>query len=197
MQQVWLCILSGKRIEETFENTLCGHSGDKTNRYDQCDYACHDSSNLRKHMKVETSQINAISVTMHSFKQAIWKRKVEKSCTGAISVIMHPLMQALWIDIWKHTVEKSNKCNQCDYTFFQAGNLREYLKTIRGKFNKCSQSDNFMLLGKQFDYTAEKACLRLNLYKKYEYMEILVNAIYAIHITLFQLRCPIDVGKKN
>ena len=72
MQQVWLCILSGKRIEETFENTLCGHSGDKTNRYDQCDYACHDSSNLRKHMKVETSQINAISVTMHPLELAIW-----------------------------------------------------------------------------------------------------------------------------
>ena len=53
---------------------VLGHfdaSGDKTNRYDQCDYACHDSSNLRKHMKVETSQINAISVTMHPLELAI------------------------------------------------------------------------------------------------------------------------------
>ena len=150
---------------------------------------------------VETSQINAISVTMHSFKQAIWgniwKRIVEKSCTGAISVIMHPLMQALWIDIWKHTVEKSNKCNQCDYTFFQAGNVREYLKRSEGNLNKCSQSDNFMLSGWQFDNTAEKACLRLNLYKEIYKHGYSCFAIYTIPINLFQLRCPIDMGKKT
>ena len=37
-----------------FMQALCGHSGDKTNKYDQCDYACHDSSNLRKHMKAHS-----------------------------------------------------------------------------------------------------------------------------------------------
>ena len=53
-----------------------------------------------------------------------------------------------------------------------------------------------MLSGKQFDYTAEKACLRLNLYKKlYQHG----NSCFEIDtnpITLFQLRCPIDMGKK-
>ena len=38
--------------------------------------------------------------------------------------------------------EKSNKCNQCDSTFSQAGNLRTHLKTHSGeKSNKCNLCD--------------------------------------------------------
>ena len=41
-----------------------------------------------------------------------------------------------------HSGEKSNKCNQCDYTFFQAGHLRGHLKTQSGeKLHKCNQCD--------------------------------------------------------
>ena len=36
--------------------------------------------------------------------------------------------------------EKSNKCNQCDYSSSQAGNLRAHLRTHSGeKSNKCNQ----------------------------------------------------------
>ena len=42
-----------------------------------------------------------------------------------------------------HSGEKSNKCNQCDYAFSRAGNLRQHLKTHSGeKSNKCDQCDN-------------------------------------------------------
>ena len=35
---------------------------------------------------------------------------------------------------------RSNKCNQCDFTISEAGNLRRHLKTHSGeKSNKCSQ----------------------------------------------------------
>ena len=35
--------------------------------------------------------------------------------------------------------EKSNKCNQCDFVSFQAGNLRRHLKTHSGeKLIKCN-----------------------------------------------------------
>ena len=37
---------------------------------------------------------------------------------------------------------KSNKCNQCDYAFSRAGNLRQHLKMHSGeKSNKCNQCD--------------------------------------------------------
>ena len=40
------------------------------------------------------------------------------------------------------TREKSNKCNQCDSAFSQAGNLRTHLKTHSGeKSNKCKVCD--------------------------------------------------------
>ena len=32
-----------------------------------------------------------------------------------------------------HSVEKSNKCNQCDFASVRAGNLKTHLKTHSGK----------------------------------------------------------------
>ena len=41
-----------------------------------------------------------------------------------------------------HSGEKSNKCNQCNYASFHAGDLRTHLKTHSGeKPNKCNQCD--------------------------------------------------------
>ena len=41
-----------------------------------------------------------------------------------------------------HSGEKSNKCNQCDYASIQASSLKTHLKTHSGeKSNKCNQCD--------------------------------------------------------
>ena len=53
---------------------------------------------------------NAVSVTMHPLKLAIWgdiwKRTVEKNLRNAISVNLHPLRQDIWGCISKRTVVK-------------------------------------------------------------------------------------------
>ena len=65
---------------------------------------------------------------------------MEKSQTNAINVTMHPLIvSALRRHLIKHSGEKPNKCNQCDYASSQTGHLKMHLKTHTGeKSNKCS-----------------------------------------------------------
>ena len=59
---------------------------------------------------------------------------LEKSQANVINVTMHFLMQAILGPILKtHIVEKSNKCNQCDYAFSFASHLRTHLIIHNGK----------------------------------------------------------------
>ena len=98
-----LCLCSGRRFEDTFDNTQwrkipqcnqCNfasshpsnlrthrkiHHGEKSNKCDRCDYASSQKSNLKRHLKT-------------------------------------------------HSEEKSNKCNQCYYASSWAGHLRSHLK---------------------------------------------------------------------
>ena len=39
-------------------------------------------------------------------------------------------MQPIWGHIWRRTVEKNKKCNQCDYASSRAGHLRIRFKTL-------------------------------------------------------------------
>ena len=73
----------------------------------------------------------------------IWMHISEKSQANATNVTMHFLMQAIWGPILKtHIVEKSNKCNQCDYASSFASHLRTHLKIHNGKkSHKCNQCD--------------------------------------------------------
>ncbi len=109
MQLMWICLLSGKQFEETFENAhwrkvkqlqtmqLCIIL---FKRFNTC---------IWKHTP-EKSQINATNVTMPLIGQAIWrdiwKRTVEKSQT-LTNVTLSLLVQAIWGHIWERTVEKS------------------------------------------------------------------------------------------
>ena len=55
-----------------------------------------------------------------------------------------------------HSGEKSNKCNQCDYVYFRASDLKKHLKMHSGeKSNKCNQCNytSSQVSGMQFDKT--------------------------------------------
>ena len=52
MQQMWLCIFLCKRIEDTFRM----HSGEKSNKCNQCNYASPHASSLRTHLKTHSGE---------------------------------------------------------------------------------------------------------------------------------------------
>ena len=53
MQPMWLCNLSGGQFEDTFDNT---HSGEKSNKCNQCNYASVLRSNFRTHLKTHSGE---------------------------------------------------------------------------------------------------------------------------------------------
>ena len=127
MQLVLLCVYIHISFEDTFENSQWGmsgkcnpcnfassqathvrrhlktHSGKTTNKCDQCDFAFAQVGHLRRHLKTHSGKKSQINVN---------------------SVSLHLVRQAIWTDIWKHSGEKSNKCNKCDFASAQADNLR-------------------------------------------------------------------------
>ena len=80
-----------------------------------------------------------------SYASVLRTHLMEKSTTNATTVALYLLMQALWRIIWKkHSGERSNKCNQCNFASSHKSALREHLKTHSGekvnKRNKCDFS---------------------------------------------------------
>ena len=115
MQPLWLCLLWSKLLEEHLKT----HTGEKTNKCNQCDYSSSQAGNLRRHFK------------MHSGE----KPNICNQCDFASSHTGN-----LGRHLKKHSGEKPNKCNQCYYASSRAGNLKAHLKTHSGeKPNKCDQ----------------------------------------------------------
>ena len=115
MQPVWLCIISGKSFEETYEKTHRRKS--PTNA--TCVTMQHLTQAVWRYTwknTLEKSPINAASVTMHHLGQVIWghtwKSTLEKSPTNAACVTMHHLRQVIWGHTWKNTLEKSQTVRQ-------------------------------------------------------------------------------------
>ena len=105
------------------------HSGEKTNKCNQCDYASSQTGHLRTHLKTHSGE----------------KSNKCNQCDYASHHAHH-----LRTHLKRHSGEKSNKCNECDYASSRTGNLKTHLKTHSGeKSNKCTtvlldlaQSDN-------------------------------------------------------
>ena len=148
---MWLCIHTGRRFEEAFENThgeksskcnllrqgprltcdgepdktnyasshagnlrihLKTHSGEKSNKCNQCNFASTWPADLRIHFKSHSGEksIDAASVIMRPLEQATlrttWKRTIEFSSVHSKSLRLLLII---------HSGEKSNQCNQCHF----------------------------------------------------------------------------------
>ena len=88
------------------------HSGIKSNKCSQCDFATVQTSSLKRHLKMHSGEkLNKCNQCDFAFSQAGNFRAHLKT----------------------HIGEKSNKCNQCDYVSSRADSLRAHLKTHSGK----------------------------------------------------------------
>ena len=84
------------------------YSGGKSNKCNQCDFACSDPRSLSRHLKTH-SEVKSNKCNQCDFA----------------SFYISALRKHLKI----HSGEKPNKCNQCDFAPSQAGHLRAHLKT--------------------------------------------------------------------
>ena len=83
-----------------------------------------------------------------TFENAQWRKVKEMQVILLLTIpLLGQLIAASRADVLRthlttHSGEKSEKCNQCDYASFQAGDLRIHLKMHTGeKSNKCNQCD--------------------------------------------------------
>ena len=82
------------------------HSGEKSNKCNQCDYASIQAGDLKKHLKIHSGE----------------KPNKCNQCDYASSYASH-----LRTHLKTHSGEKTNKCSQCDYASSQLCNLRRHM----------------------------------------------------------------------
>ena len=94
------------------------HTGEKSNKCNQCEFGCYDPSSLRSHMK------------LHSGEESNKCNQCNYVSSQAVHLRTH---------LTTHIGEKSNKCKQCDFVSSQAGHLMRHLATHTGeKTQKCT-----------------------------------------------------------
>ena len=123
MQPVCLWILWGRQFEDTDENT----QWKKSNKCNQCEYACSDPSGLKTYLKTCTKE-NSKQI------QPMWL------CIYQADHLRRHLKT--------HSREMSNKCKQCSYALSKAGNLRSHLKGHHGgkmDINQCDHASHLRI----------------------------------------------------
>ena len=118
------------------------HSGEKSNKCKQCEYAVlhayHSSEHLNTHRKEHFHKCEQcdLAFLIQEILGRICKRtdkcnhcKYAQYQTGNLRTQMK-----------MHSGEKLNQCNQCDYVYSDPSTLRTHLKRYSGnKSNKCNQ----------------------------------------------------------
>ena len=95
------------------------HSGEKSYKCNQCEYASVQAVDLRRHLK------------SHSGEKLFKCGLCDFASVWAVALRTH---------LKTHSGEKSYKCNQCDYASARADDLRRHLKIHSGeKSYKCNQ----------------------------------------------------------
>ena len=109
VQPMWLYNVESTSSQAgELRKRLKTHSGEKTNKCNQCDFASSHVWSLKAHLKT------------HSGEKPNKCNRCEYASSFAGNLRQH---------LKTHSGEKSNKCNQCDYSSSQASNLRRHLKT--------------------------------------------------------------------
>ena len=124
MQPMRLCTRFGGQLEKKT------HPGEKSFKFNQCDFASLHSDDLRRHLKTHTGE------KLYKCNQ----------CNYA-SVILGNLRRHLKT----HSVEKSFICNQCDFTSLHLDDLRKHLKTHTGKVIEMQPKRLCICFGTQFE----------------------------------------------
>ena len=105
---MWLCIFSSRSFEATYKR----HSGEKSKKCKQCDYASSQAGDLRRHLKTQSGEkSNKCNQCDYAFSQAGHLRQHMKTHSGG----------------------KSNKCNQCVYGTSDRRYFIRDLKTTQDK----------------------------------------------------------------
>ena len=106
MQPMQLCTFSWRPFKGTFKN-LKMHSGEKSNKCNQCDYASSQERNLRTHLKT------------HSGEKLNKCNQCDYASSRSDGLRRHLVI---------HSGEMSYKYNQCEYASFQASGWGGLLK---------------------------------------------------------------------
>ena len=143
---MWLCILRTTDLN----NHLAIHTGEKSKKCNQCNYATSRASNLRKHLKTHN-----------------WEKSNKYNQCGYVSSLADVLKEHLKT----HSGEKSNKCNQCDYVSSQAAHLRTHLKTHSGEKSNSTQDKSMCVQCIEINFTVNNMKTHLKNYDGWRWLK--------------------------
>ena len=128
MQPVWIRVCSCKSIK----GSLKIHSGEKSNKCNQCDYVSIQAGNLRTHILRKHINVDGIFSRASHLKRHIGEKSLKCSHCNFISTELSKLKMHLKT----HIGEKSDTNKQHGFSSGQEDNLKTNSKTHFGKKSK-------------------------------------------------------------
>ena len=108
---MWFCIVTIHQIEQMVWG-YTRHGKEKSQKCNQCDFACHNQGNLKVHFRIHNgekpyhcNQCDFACSEASNLNVHVKTHSGEKS--NATSVTIHLPLLVIWKVIWKHTLAKS------------------------------------------------------------------------------------------